>query len=305
MLLVRNSVPVLETVPSVLDLDNVQKLFVIMKRGYVCSGLTHVDFPRLADSCQSEGKIVLKGLNKAMVGFSHCRAFRHTMCEVIIENLGVPGCNLCANCAKPKFRQSLRSRESYLRSHPQDNVSKVQANSRTPFSLLSATEKDVRMKRMSRAKHRLQDKLHRLQTKIEKMVTEESVDVTPEQNSVLTKLAQDGQPDVLRCWPQNSPQRLLWEQQLKHSKVKGPSGMRWHPTMIRWCLSMFLKSPAAYKQLASSGFLHLPSQSLLKSYTNFTDNLPGVNPEILKILIKEFNIPNAQPFPNERVLGLG
>ena len=40
-----------------------------------------------------------------------------------------------------------------------------------------------------------------------------------------------------------SPKHLLWEQQRKQCQLKSKKSMRWHPLMIRWCLSIYLKSP--------------------------------------------------------------
>ena len=48
---------------------------------------------------------------------------------------------------------------------------------------------------------------------------------------------------------ENSPQWLLWQQQKAQSQKKDARGMRWHPLMIRWCLSIYFTSPSAYKQM--------------------------------------------------------
>ena len=39
-------------------------------------------------------------------------------------------------------------------------------------------------------------------------------------------------------YPLDSFQRIFWEQQVKASSVKNARNMRWHPLMIRWCLSI-------------------------------------------------------------------
>ena len=58
--------------------------------------------------------------------------------------------------------------------------------------------------------------------------------------------------------------------------------MRWHPLIIRWCLSVYFSSPAAYKQIASKrlgflklrlGFLKLPHVNTLKQYCKFSEGL--------------------------------
>ena len=47
---------------------------------------------------------------------------------------------------------------------------------------------------------------------------------------------------------ENSAMALLWEQQKKVSSYKKASSMRWHPVIIRWCLSIYLKSPGNYNE---------------------------------------------------------
>ena len=58
----------------------------------------------------------------------------------------------------------------------------------------------------------------------------------------------------------DSPQYLLWEQQQKQASYSDSKSMKWHPVMIRWCISIYLKSPSAYEQLRNSGFLKLPNK---------------------------------------------
>lgn len=41
----------------------------------------------------------------------------------------------------------------------------------------------------------------------------------------------------------DSPKYLLWQQQKKMNDCKKKTSMRWHPLMVRWCLSIYLRSP--------------------------------------------------------------
>ena len=52
-------------------------------------------------------------------------------------------------------------------------------------------------------------------------------------------------------------------------------GRRYHPHLIRFCLSVHAKSPSAYRELASSGVLVLPSERVLQDYRNFFKLKPG------------------------------
>ena len=69
--------------------------------------------------------------------------------------------------------------------------------------------------------------------------------------------------------------KVFWEQQRK--LIASPKfGRRYHPHIIRFCLSLHAKSPAAYKELQESGILVLPSQRTLRDYRNFFKPKPGV-----------------------------
>ena len=91
----------------------------------------------------------------------------------------------------------------------------------------------------------------------------------------------------MSCFGPDSPQKVLWEQQIKQAKLKNNKGMRWHPVMIRWCISIFIKSPGTYDHLKNSGFLMLPSRKTLEKYVNFTEPTTGVNPDVLEHLLHE------------------
>ena len=86
---------------------------------------------------------------------------------------------------------------------------------------------------------------------------------------------------------EDTPQFLLWQQQKEEASKKDSRRMRWHPLIIRWCLSIYHTSPAAYKQLANRriNFLRLPHVNTLNKYSNFTQPQTGFNPNILKELV--------------------
>lgn len=67
--------------------------------------------------------------------------------------------------------------------------------------------------------------------------------------------------------------------------------MKWHPLIIRWCISIYLKSPGAYKHIRSSPFINLPCKNTLLKYINFSDPGCGFNIDILDKLAKKLNIP--------------
>lgn len=66
---------------------------------------------------------------------------------------------------------------------------------------------------------------------------------------------------------------IFWEQQQKLFKCD-QRGARYHPMIIRFCLSLYAKSASSYEEIRNSGILKLPSCRTLRDYKNFIK--PGV-----------------------------
>ncbi|XP_070552284.1 uncharacterized protein [Ptychodera flava] len=80
---------------------------------------------------------------------------------------------------------------------------------------------------------------------------------------------------------------LLWDEQRKALACKGQNGRRWHPKVIRMCLSVWMRSQKAYEELRKSGMMVLPSGRLLSMYVNSVDHHPGLNDHFLSWMVEE------------------
>ena len=83
--------------------------------------------------------------------------------------------------------------------------------------------------------------------------------------------------------------KLFWEEQQKYIRTTHSSQIRYHPAVIKYCLSIAAKSPAAYNQLRldkkeGTGVLILPSQRTLRDYRNYIRPRQGFNPAVVKEL---------------------
>lgn len=74
--------------------------------------------------------------------------------------------------------------------------------------------------------------------------------------------------------------KLFWEQQKKLFSSSS-TGVRYHPMIIRFCLSLAAKSPSCYEELRNSKVLVLPSQRRLKDYRNAVRPQRGFNKQIV------------------------
>lgn len=78
--------------------------------------------------------------------------------------------------------------------------------------------------------------------------------------------------------------KLFWEQQKLARSSNG--SIRYHPMMIRFCLSLVSKSAATYDELRSTGVLTLPSRRTLRDYKNAIKPSAGFNHKVVNELIK-------------------
>ena len=89
--------------------------------------------------------------------------------------------------------------------------------------------------------------------------------------------------DILGILKENylksSPHMNLFWQQQKKLLASPKFGRRYHPHLIRFCLSLHSKSPSVYRELTLSGVFVLPSGRVLRDYRNYFKPKPGFNEE--------------------------
>lgn len=87
---------------------------------------------------------------------------------------------------------------------------------------------------------------------------------------------------------ENIPEKmmLLINSQLLSAK-RGKRHNKWDPQIIRLCLTVYCRSPQAYQDLSSSGFLLLPSKRQIQRYKNKVDQHVGISKENLKWMLSE------------------
>ena len=95
---------------------------------------------------------------------------------------------------------------------------------------------------------------------------------------------------------ESSPQFLLWQQQKHQLSLTDNRSMTWHPLVIRWCLSIYLKSPGTYQHIRQTKFLSLPCKNTLLNYVNFTDPGCGFNKDIVRRLIETCNFQDSKEY---------
>ena len=86
--------------------------------------------------------------------------------------------------------------------------------------------------------------------------------------------------------------KLFWEEQQRYLKCSSSSTIRYHPIIIKYCLSLAAKSQSAYNDLrydskTGSGVLILPSSRTLRDYNNYIRPTRCFNPDVITDLSKK------------------
>ena len=197
------------------------------------------------------------------ISFSCKQSKRYVECEILVEN------EYCKSCTD--FDKVLR-RISGAKSRKQNLPAKLKA----PVKLTSSNRIKLTLQQ-----HRL--KCSQLESKLEKM------QLALQQSSLLIdhKMGQDlikifSETDQSKVTPFMS---LFWEQQQKLFS-KNSKGFRFHPMIIRFCLSLAAKSSSCYEELRDSGILVLPSQRTLRDYRNYVKPNTGFNEPVISELVE-------------------
>lgn len=77
---------------------------------------------------------------------------------------------------------------------------------------------------------------------------------------------------------------LFWQEQKKILSAS-TTGVKYHPMIVRFCLSLAAKSPSCYEELRKSKILRLPSQRTLRDYRNCIRPRTGFHEDVIEELI--------------------
>ena len=119
----------------------------------------------------------------------------------------------------------------------------------------------------------LEQKLEEMKLEIQKSSVEVDHQLSQDITSILGKSDKNVTPFM----------NLFWQQQ-KKQLTRSSTGVRYHPMIIRYCLSLATKSPACYEELRKSKILVLPSQRTLKDYRNCIRPKAGFQEEVIEEL---------------------
>ena len=215
---------------------------------------------------------------------------RHLNCSYFVD-LDEKICKSCQNYTN--FLRSSRSRIK-INLEPEKKKQRVSDSSKTNVRYLTREELEERLSQAQSAKREALKKVSNMAIKIKKLIQEEGVIVTEEESSLFKDIITSNTPE----FEEFSPQELLWNQQKEQAGKSNSRGMRWHPLIIRWCLSIYYTSPAAYRQMSSKklNFLKLHHVNTLRKYGQFTNPCSGFNPDIINRLMIDAKVDTLKDF---------
>ena len=185
---------------------------------------------------------------------------RHSDCELLI-NKSLTRCPKCSTHRKLLHALLSRQQKGF-------STDKTAPDSHVNYRFLTTPEKVDRLQRLHSAHRKTKLQLDRVKAKLAQAIEEKGVVTDDATHEDLHTIMKENTVDVTKSFPENSFERLFWEQQQKALQLKNAKSMRWHPLMIKWCLYLRHLSGKGYETLRSSGCIQLPSQRTLRNYTH-------------------------------------
>lgn len=257
------------------SLADVQKLLNVLSSATICCG---VDDRRLLTSSFMRN---LSTICVDEVPGQPCQS-RSKGCSLLV--CGAKKCKSCCRLTRTLRMRFIRQK----RTIPQMDIT----HSRMPNIYLSSPLKRAKLRQLALRTKVDNRRIASLKSNVEKykeicanLIATRGEQLQNADNDEIMKLASDCKDSALQQFPSGSFQHIFFEQQMKFNSLKAKSSMRWHPSIIRWCLFIKSKSAKAYDGMRS--FLNLPSNRTLYDYSHYMEHGVGMNPKTVEQLICE------------------
>ncbi len=150
------------------------------------------------------------------------------------------------------------------------------------FRYLNTPEKAKRFANCSTEAKVAKKKVKRLEQKLKELMENNGVPLDDTLYQDFDTILSDSTNDVRNHFPPGTFQRFFEDQQVEALKLRNPRQVQWDPMIIKWCLSIKLRSSSTYKALRSS---NIPSDRTLRDYTHFIKAQTGFSYEKKQSLI--------------------
>lgn len=190
------------------------------------------------------------------------KTIRHVTCQQLIPKSSMSErCDVCIG-----LRAVLRKIVSRISEQNSRTEKRSATDSCTPLFSLTKEELRQRCINLKTENNSLKYKLYKGSNLIS--TTEVAVGDSVN-NTINSQLAANPLPEGTLA-------HLFIEEQRKYAKNNG-RGMRWHPMIIRWALTLHSRSKSAYRAIVQPGFVNLPSERTLYEYYHYRQYSAGVD----------------------------
>ena len=193
---------------------------------------------------------------------------RHVNCQ-----FNMPESNSrCEHCRK--FRDNvLRSGLSRLLRKENEENDPTRADSHANFRSLCSSQKDERMKNLRNVIRCKDKQIHTLKSRLNSAVQSGGIKLDNATHNDFLAIMNHHKEK----YPEGDERfvAIFWNQQLKAASLKNSKSIRWHPSIIRWCLYLHHRSSGAYSTLRNSGLIQLPSGRTLRDYRHCIPSVIG------------------------------
>ena len=184
--------------------------------------------------------------------------YRDQYCEVLVANGSK--CEECLDARNIIDRLNAK-KEAKLKTPAKP---KAPVSATHPSRLkLTLQEQRLKVKQLEDQLAEMREELHKSSVPVDDTLDKDILKIMSDQGREMTPFMQ-----------------LFWQEQ-KKAFSRSATGVRYHPMIIRFCLSLQTKSPAAYDEWRKSGVLILPSQRVLRDYKNAIRPKRGFNNEVI------------------------
>ncbi|KAK3924773.1 DNA transposase [Frankliniella fusca] len=186
----------------------------------------------------------------------------------------------CAECAK--ILKNIRRRKAFLLS---DTVQPTTNNKN--LTLPQALKKLEKLHDDIRKKDK---QIAYLKSRISKLIEDEGVNIDADTSESFSKILMDN-PNLTEV------QRMFLTEQWAYCNKSDGRAHRWHPTMIRFALSIYMGNPGSYERMRDLGVLRLPHSRTLFNYTHSVKAKGGINEELVNLVqekVQSFEEPCKQ-----------
>ncbi|XP_070550148.1 uncharacterized protein [Ptychodera flava] len=251
-------------------LNEIEFMFLVMANVDLCSGFKTLS----AKETKNTAGDVTGRPEQWLTVQGHEMKHRSVGCSMILS-MGVNN-KMCKECATLKHNSG-RSLSKPTKEVSLNSLKHKRESYMNREELLAKLDQERKSKK--NAKRREETLRMKLQSEFQKFSIEDDRDFCTIFDAVSS--------DITDKWKDQEDMMILWDSQRKALQSKGPSDRRWHPKVIRVCLSTWTRSPKAYETLRKSGMLILPSGRLLKMYKNSVSQKAGFNDDVLEWMVAE------------------